>query len=91
MTGDWRLLGSRRKVRATLPADEPTLDLTHAACERMLQNADNRLLGTQARIEALLAHLALRHRWAGKSRDEALAEVKFELFDLLQFVEGKAK
>lgn len=67
------------------------MDLTALALQQMLDNAENRLLGTQARIEALLAHLAERHRWAGKTRDEALGDVKSELFDLHQFVTGKAK
>ena len=87
----------RRSVRR--PATDPPVDeVTVDAYERMLANTEaaleakeNRLLGTQARIEAILTHLAERHRWAGKTRDEALGDVKSELFDLWQFVVGKAK
>jgi hypothetical protein len=57
---------------------ETTVDLDRMA----LLAAENRLLGVQARIEALLAHLAERRRWAGMTQDEVLATVKSEVFEV---------
>lgn len=90
--GGWRtLIGSRRRIARIVPLEEPEVDHTHTACERMLHNSENRLLRAQARIEGTLALLAHRHNWAGTTQDELLSAVKSELFELHLIVTGKAK
>lgn len=69
---------------------DTTVDLGRAALQHRVDVAENRLLGVQARVEAVLAHLAERRRWAGKTRDEALGEVKSELFELHLIATGNA-
>lgn len=89
--GRWRLLrGDRRQSRATTMA--PPVDTELLAMQRMLDNAENRLLRTQAKTERLLAHLAERRRWSAMTVDEVLAAIKTEVFDTVYMtVTGKAE
>lgn len=70
----------------------PPVDTELLALQRMVDNAENRLLRTQAKTERLLAHLAERRRWSAMTVDEVLAAVKTELFDTVYMtVTGKAE
>ena len=75
------------RTRRVVTVDETTVDLR----QQELDVAANRLLGVQAKTEAILAHLAERRRWAGMTHDEVLAEVKHQLFEVYLTATGGAR
>ena len=87
--GRWRLLGGdRRMARAKT---EPTVDLTPAGYEQMLDNAENRLIRAQARLENLMRHLGERQRWAGLTQAQVFADITDELLEVHLIVTGGTK
>lgn len=82
-------IGRWRRRATTVPVEEDTA--VELALTKMLDNAENRLIRAQSRIENAIRHLGERQRWAGKTQAQIFADITDELIEVHLIVTGGTK
>jgi len=85
----WLLGDGRWRVRTVDPEmTETTVDLTDRALQHRLDVAENRLLGAQSSLDAIIDRTRHPHFGATMTRDELVRAVRDDLLEVYAWVIG---